>query len=79
MEQKSKKEGLGRKEKTILVTMIANMVLIALRFFLADLSGNCICGVISHKFWKRKIRKGCKYSRTHSCALCFPVYFLYGI
>ena len=40
MEQKSKKEGLGRKEKTILVTMIANMVLIALRFFLADLSGS---------------------------------------
>ncbi|MFW5670559.1 MAG: cation diffusion facilitator family transporter, partial [Acetivibrio ethanolgignens] len=39
MEQKSKK-WLGRKEKTILVTMIANMVLIALRFFLADLSGS---------------------------------------
>ena len=31
---------MGRKEKTILITIIANIVLIALRFFLADLSGS---------------------------------------
>lgn len=31
---------MGRKEKTILVTIIANLILIALRFFLADISGS---------------------------------------
>ena len=31
---------MGRKEKTLLITIIANVVLIALRFFLADLSGS---------------------------------------
>lgn len=31
---------MGRKEKTILITIIANVVLILLRFFLADLSGS---------------------------------------
>lgn len=30
---------MGRKEKTILVTIIANIILIILRFFLADISG----------------------------------------
>lgn len=31
---------MGRKEKTLLITIIANVILIALRFFLADLSGS---------------------------------------
>lgn len=31
---------MGRKEKTILVTIIANIILIILRFFLADISGS---------------------------------------
>ena len=31
---------MGRKEKTMFVTILANIVLIALRFFLADLSGS---------------------------------------
>ena len=31
---------MGRKEKTILISIIANVVLIILRFFLADLSGS---------------------------------------
>lgn len=31
---------MGRKEKTILITIIANVILITLRFFLADLSGS---------------------------------------
>ena len=31
---------MGRKEKTILITIVANIILIILRFFLADLSGS---------------------------------------
>ena len=31
---------MGRKEKTILVTIIANVILIILRFFLANISGS---------------------------------------
>ncbi|WP_312101780.1 FtsH protease activity modulator HflK [Pygmaiobacter massiliensis] len=31
---------MGRKEKTILITIVANVILIILRFFLADLSGS---------------------------------------
>ena len=31
---------MGRKEKTILITIGANIILIVLRFFLADLSGS---------------------------------------
>ncbi|MDD3417489.1 MAG: FtsH protease activity modulator HflK [Lachnospiraceae bacterium] len=31
---------MGRKEKTIFITLIANIILIVLRFFLADLSGS---------------------------------------
>ena len=34
------KSFMGRKEKTMLITIIANIILIALRFFLANLSGS---------------------------------------
>lgn len=38
--KKKWKAFMGRKEKTIFITIIANIILIALRFFLADLSGS---------------------------------------
>ena len=31
---------MGRKEKTIFITLIANIILIVLRFFLAKISGS---------------------------------------